>query len=342
MTRRNLIILTSILTIFWRCNGVDSEITDAGKFPEVKNLIAFKQTEFLPTLEHSISDDKNAVYASSFLFAWNELREEIEGTITVENSSPDLALVNNSKSFIQSLKPNEYNTSVEVDGEVIRATAKFYKSFPFELKLASFTNRLIFRGKKVGSFGQIGYDYNTSGIIQILYYKDDDNFIIQLSPKDKGHQIILFKSSDTYQSMSEILAVIDNNNKIGRKEKTSEKTAWRYLLTDEDEVIIPKFKFNIETNYSALEGNKFKAGNQGYLIETAYQRTAFILDESGAEIESEAIVAAISESMEEETKPHPKKMTFDKPFFLMLKRTDCKNPYFGLWASNTELMVSEE
>jgi hypothetical protein len=40
-------------------------------------------------------------------------------------------------------------------------------------------------------------------------------------------------------------------------------------------------------------------------------------------------------------KPKPKKMIFDKPFLILLKRTDAKNPYFGLWATNTELMTKE-
>lgn len=343
MTRHILIILTSILTIFWRCGGDDRKAGDGSKFPEVKKLNAFKQTEFLPTLEHSISNDRNAVYASTFLFAWNEIKQKVEQPMSIDNSLTDLNMVNNSKLFVMSMKPDECNTSVEVDGDLIRATAEFSKSLPFELKLTSFTNQLIFAGKKVASFGQLGYDFTTSEIIQVLYYKDDNNFIIKLSPKDKGNEIILFKSNDTYKSMDEILPVIASKSHVGKKEKESEKNYWRYSLTDDDEVVIPKFKFNIENNYPLLEGITFKGGNQKYLIETAYQRTAFILDESGAEIESDAkIVCAMSEEMEEETKPHPKKMRFDKPFFVIMKRTDCNNPYFVLWACNTELMVSEE
>ena len=136
------------------------------------------------------------------------------------------------------------------------------------------------------------------------------------------------------------MPLIANKIEVGKKEKLSDKIGWRYYFTDEDEVVIPKFKFNIENNYASLEEKNFKAGIQGYLLETAYQRTAFILDESGAEIESEAEMTAAAEA--EETKPHPKKMRFDKPFFLMLKRTDSNNPYFALWTNNTELMVTEE
>ena len=105
---------------------------------------------------------------------------------------------------------------------------------------------------------------------------------------------------------------------------------------------MPEFNFNIETNYSTLEGNNFKSNKQNFKIERAWQRTAFILDESGAEIESEAEFEAVTEEIEEEyEKPKPKKMIFDKPFLILLKRTDPQNPYFGLWTINTELMIKE-
>lgn len=135
---------------------------------------------------------------------------------------------------------------------------------------------------------------------------------------------------------------IEKLTEIGKTEKKNEKISWRYYYSSEDEVIIPKLNFNIETNYSTLEGNRFSSNKQNFQIETAWQRTAFILDESGAEIESEAeIVVAVEEMEEEYEKPKPKKMIFDKPFLILLKRTDSKNPYFGLWTTNTELLTKE-
>jgi len=74
--------------------------------------------------------------------------------------------------------------------------------------------------------------------------------------------------------------------------------------------------FNIETNYSTLEGNRFNSYKQNFQIERVWQRTAFILDESGAEIESEAEIEVAVE--EEYEKQKPKKMVFDKPFLILL------------------------
>jgi len=53
------------------------------------------------------------------------------------------------------------------------------------------------------------------------------------------------------------------------------------------------------------------------------------------------ILEIFVEEIEEIEKPKPKKMIFDKPFLILLKRKDAKNPYFGLWNTNTELMIKE-
>jgi hypothetical protein len=252
-------------------------------------------------------------------------------------------LLNKSNSFKNVLKKDEYKISQEVDGDIVNIKAEFNKSLPFELKLQSFKNKLTFNGQKVSSFGVKGYDsYEQLKIVKIVYYKNDNNFIIKLLPKDKEHEIILFKTDQGFNSIAEMTMEIEKLTEIGKAEMKNEKINWKYYYDVEDIVIIPKFSFNIQTNYKTIEGTSFTAGSENYDIITAWQRTAFILDESGAEIESEAEIEYATEEVEEEyEKPKPKKMIFDKAFLILLKRTDAKNPYFGLWTTNTELMIKE-
>lgn len=336
MKRQTAIILTLILTTLFSCKN-------DRKFPEVKKLSEYKNTQFIPTLEHKISNDKNSVYCATLLFAWDEIRKQINSPLTISDEYFDLKLLNKSTSFENVLKSNEYEVSGEVDGELITARAEFNKSLPFELKLQSFKNKLIFDGQKVSSFGVYGYDsYEQLKIVKIIYYKNDNHFIIKLLPKDKEHEIILFMSEQSFNTIAEMTTEIEKLTEIGMTEIKNEKINWKYFYNEEDIVVIPKFNFNIETNYSTLEGNKFNANKQEFQIERAWQRTAFVLDESGAEIESEAEIEVALEAKEEEyEKPKPKKMIFDKPFLILLKRTDSKNPYFGLWTENTELMTKE-
>ena len=126
---------------------------------------------------------------------------------------------------------------------------------------------------------------------------------------------------------------------LGEKEKKQQKKQWKYYLDDKDEVVIPKFNFNTETNYSSIEEYQIKTSPNSYIIEQAYQRKASILDEKGARIESEAEMKLASEEREE--RPKPKKMRFDKPFFILLKKINSANPYFVLFANNAELMIKE-
>lgn len=350
--QRRLLTLIAFLAFFSCKNDnvkikIEEKITSdiEIKFPEVKKLSEYNKTHFIPTLEHKISNDKNSVYCATLLFAWDEIRKHINSPLTISDDYFDLKLLDKSTSFQNVLKSNEYKVSGEIEGNLIKASAEFNKSLPFQFKLQSFKNKLTFDGQKVSSFGIYGYDgYEQLKIVKIIYYKNDNNFIIKLIPKDYEHEIILFKTDQIFNSIADMKTEIEKLTEIGIIEKKNEKINWKYYYGLVDEVIIPKFNFNIETNYKSLEGNYFKSNKLNFQIAHAWQRTAFVLDEIGAEIESESEMAveASEEAFEEEyEKPKPKKMIFDKPFLILLKRTDIKNPYFGLWITNTELMIKE-
>ena len=353
--KKNVITLSAMILLFFiNCQNQNkqkeqnSEVENLSDFEridslqkilEVKNLSEYENTDFLPTLEHKISAQKNSVYCVTLLYAWEEVRKQINEPLIISEKYNDLLLLNNSKSFVNVLKSNEYSANGTIDGNLITARAEFKKSLPFEIALNSYDNKLIFNGKDVASFGVSGRNYFTQlKIVQIIYYKNDNNFIIKLLPKDKEHEIILFKTDKVFNSMAEMNEEILKLSEIGEKEMKNEKQKWKYNIDEKDEVIIPKFNFNIETNYTNLEGKAFKTTNQNYIIETIWQRTAFLLNESGAKIESidEMIVLC-----EEDEKPYPKKMIFDKDFLILLKQTNSQNPYFGLWVVNPELMIKE-
>lgn len=353
--KHSFLTLTIFLfAIFSGCKDADSKIQVENSnittrvksvFPVAKKLTDFKNTEFLPTLQNKITKGKNAIYCVTLLYAWDEIKKIINTPLQIDNKFHDLSLLNNSKFHAGALKEGEYYASGEIDDNLIKAKAEFSKSLPFEIKLTSFNDRLKFNKTNVASFGNLGKDFEhdflhheqISKIISILYYQNDNNFIIKLSPKDTCHEIILFKSEEKFTTMDEIILKIQEKLEIGLDERKNEKLYWKYYLTDDDDVVIPKFKFNIETNYNTLEQNIFQSNSKIFQIENVWQRTAFSLDESGAIIESEVAIAA---AMEEE-KPKPKKMIFDKPFFLMLKRVENKNPYFCMWTNDTELMTKE-
>jgi hypothetical protein len=307
-------------------------------FPVVRKLSAYQKTDFTPTLEQRLPKEKNFIYCSSLLYAWDEIRTAIKTPLVVDSAFSDLYLVNRAKSFAGTLRQYEYSSKAEVDGDIITARAEFKKSLPFEFPLKSFDRELVFFGEKVASFGLHGTDYNMLRTVRIRHYDNDNNFIITLLPKDSEHEIILAMTSASFTSLSDAVNDVTSKMKTGEAEKNEYRsTNFKFEFNDEDELVIPKLQFNIETHYATLEGKTFRSATAKYTIGEASQRTAFVLNEKGARVETEAEVAVFADS----TGAVPKKMRFDKPFFVMLKRVESQYPYFAAWIANSELMIKE-
>jgi hypothetical protein len=308
--------------------------------PDVTSLDSLKQTDFVSTLENPISENKNVIYAPAFLFAWDKIKEELKSPIIVgSTNSLDFNLLNKSISHQSSLENNEYTATAEiVDGAII-AKAFFNKTNPFETKLQVLDDPINFDKTKVSAFGMYYYNENVIKFTQVLYYKDDNNFILKLEPKDKQHEIILVKGLDKYQTLKDAINLTNGLLVQGKKEQTDNKLIWKYQIAPEDIFAIPAIKFNIATNYKNVEGQNFLTSDRKkHTVEIAYQRTGFILNENGAVVESEAMVAVDSVGVEPII-THPKKMIFDKPFLIIIKRVDKKNPYFVMKVANTELLT---
>lgn len=337
MKTHTLTLLILVFSTLFSCSNDDR------RFSDVKNLSEYKNTQFVPTLEHEISQDKNAVYCVTLLFAWDGVKKIIDSPLIIPDVLFDLKKLNESNSYENVLLGNEYKVEYEVLFPSISVKAEFIKSLNFQPKLNSYKGKLRFNGQNVESFGVSGKDSdNLLKVVEVLYYKDDNNFIIKLSPTEKDHEIILYMTEQKFSSFSTMIHEIQNLSRTSRTDVNNVSDDINYHINQDDEVIIPKFNFNIETNYASLEGNEFSAGNRSFVISKAWQRTAFVLDEIGAEIESEAEIKLESSSQNEgRTLPKPKKMFFNKPFLILLKRKDSTNPYFGMWVVNTELMIKE-
>ncbi len=267
----------------------------------------------------------------------------------VDKSLKDLTLLNNSVSYLKTLNDDEFKVVVDINKDFfeneIMLKASFSKLLVFNITLQKFMNELIFSDQKVKSFGLKDYNLLLGSIFKILYFKDDDNFIISLLPKDTHHEIVLYKNStENFKTFSEMLAALQTKIELGNKQRQNKKTAWRYSIQEEDKIVIPMFKFNIEHNYDNLVNSNFICNQTEYAIGTMYQRNAFLLDENGAKIESDVTISvsdSVGEPAEKPERRQPKHMVFDKPFLLILKKNDNKNPYFAIWVDNAELMEKE-
>ena len=341
ITTTIIIIMIVVTLISCKTNRKKAE-SKWSELPEITALENLKQTGFVPTLENLIPEKKNIIYAPSFLFAWNKMEEELKSKVVVsDNNSHDFKLLTNSKSYINSLKDNEYSIDVNIEGSEIRVEAFFNKSLPFENKFQKLKNPITFGNKKVSAFGMYYFDMEIIKYCKLLFYDNDNKFILKLTPKDIQQEIILVKGLSNVNSLSDVVNKTNELIKKGSIERLNSKQSWKYEISLIDNFAIPIIKFNIGTNYTQLTGQTFKtADNKNHKLYEVYQRTGFILNENGAVVESQAI--AIADSVEAVAeKRQPKNMVFDKRFYIIIKRIDKINPYFVMQVDNDELMIKE-
>lgn len=300
-----------------------------------RSLTEFKQTEFVPTLEHEIHLDKNAVYCPTLLFAWDELRNTLGGSINVDSLNSDLYLLNRSGDYKNTMLKSDYRVNTKISGNSIRVEAWFKSSLPLFEPMTSYDNGLEFSGKKVASFGDKG---EGKGVTGVRYYKDDNNAIVSLLLKNPWHEILFFKTESNFRTMSEAIKAFEENIKAGTAEMRTGNNSWKFDLGGDDKLIIPKIKFDIKTDYPTMEGKAVYSKGARFDVIELSQQTAFALDEKGVEIESKGVGEVVFSEpvMDEERKP--KKIVFDKPFFIFVKRKESASPYLVLWIANSELM----
>lgn len=313
---------TIILTLFILISSCQSKLEKENDFPEVKNVTELKRTDFVPTLESTFELKNNIIYGATIPFAWNEIRNEI-GTTLTDFSSKQLEEINGTKSYVNVLKNNEYETSVEVDGNEIKSKAYFRKSLPFEEPLTKFDTPLTFGNSRVESFGF----WSSCSFAKINYFNDENDFSVTLFPKNKEHEIILILNKENK----------NNFKSYFERYKKEVAKSQRIYFNDDDKVEIPIIEFNLEKSFEKIIGSTFIANSEKFEMLETYQRNAFILNENGAEVESKSDMAA--DAFEEIEKP--KMMIFNRPFVVLLKRKDAENPYFGVYIENDELLKKE-
>lgn len=314
------------------------ELFEADKtFPKVQNIDELEQTIFLPTLEHKLEKEKNQIYAASLLMAWDTLKVTLGEVSNIESAL--LEEINRSESFKGVLEKEEYISKIEFtsDRRLIRASAYFKKTLAFKEPLLSWEDYLSFKGEPVPSFGFFG-DCDFS---QISYYQNDQNFAIKLFPKNETDEIILIKSDQLDVNTLKELVEIWRAREKAFHSKHDAINDWMYNYNEKDEVQIPKLAFHLKKHYKEIIGTTIQFNNgDNYQMTVFFQQMAFVLNEKGAILESESVIDSHDHIEVRELKP--KKLHFDGPFYVLLKRKDQQYPYFMAHISNHELIHDYE
>ena len=310
-------------------------------FPEVQNILDLEKTDFVATLEQAINIDQNQVYCPTLLFAWDELRNLLDNKPKVKTNDHELWLINESESFQESLSTEEMQITVEANLEQmkIRIEVLFLKSLPFKRKFESNIHQLNFGSTAVNSFGLNGNWNDAAEQLDILFYISDQDFAIRLQPEDPESEILLYLGPENEKaSLGEMLNAFYAKWDEHTESNESFEKYGPYSFNSRDILCIPVLNFHLKKDYHSLIGRNFECNDVVFQITEANQRTALLFDETGAEIESKAVLEVDWGWNPDTNKLVPKKLIFNKPFLLIFKKKNTPQPYLVCWIANEELM----
>ena len=165
--------------------------------------------------------------------------------------------------------------------------------------------------------------------VRIIKYWNDDKFIISLKLKDDGDRLLVAKGFP----MQNPQAVLEEMN---RHEADNFET-----LDSEDIFEMPKLHLDYHRDYKEMLGKQLaNAKFADYIFAAMFENIKFDMDETGARVENEAVIA-MSGAYPGYVPPPVKHFILDKPFWVVMKRTASSHPYFILGVQNTELMLLE-
>ncbi|WP_440135172.1 hypothetical protein [Chitinophaga sancti] len=282
----------------------------------------YSRSQIVPNMLTPIDANKNVAFAASFTLAWNEMKQQVGAPIN--NKAKAVKWMNDSPVSGDILGPKEFKRDVRIKGAEITMLVNFQRELGFDVPMQPLKEPFTFNGKAVKAFGMVDYDPEIVAETHLVYYRDEDHFVMSLDSKDKSSDIILAKGFNKGAQLHVILQQIQGAIRKGTNIK-----AYASLK-------IPVLKFQEEEHFKELEGIDFKAKGKPYKIMTARQKTLFTLDQEGARVVDSAIIEAVSTDSVEVMRPP--NLVFDKPFVVLLQKKKSPFPYFMLKVENDEIM----
>lgn len=334
-----IIIFISAIVFLISCKENTHVIV--GELPSIRDIDSLKETDFVGTIENKFKESKNYIYSPTLSFAWNEIQDTLKRIEIINTAeTEDLMLLHNTKSNINSLNKNEYKSTISISGNNIVAKSEFNIELIFEPFLEKFVYPITFKNNEVEGFGMSEWDEAKARKVEIIYYKDDDNFIFKLLPKNNNIELVFIRglNSEKSNSFEEVLKILSDKKTIAEKERKNKKLEWKYTLVYDESFGIPEMSFNIKKSFKTIVGQHFLSQKVVYKIIEAQQQNGLLLNNKGAKIESDAIIETPVPAASDEPIKRTKHLFLDDTFFLIIKHTDRDNPFFCAKIDNTELM----
>ncbi len=299
----------------------------------------------------------NYVWGGAMNLAWNELSENIVGDtiqfVTTDKVVQSYADRFNSQFFTKKdLNDESYyvksgfgqktvdlineeskakfptksfsNLDIKLLDEDAIAYAYFLKEVEYQTQ---FSEHLVkFNNKTVKGFHAANNRQRAN--VRIINYWNDDKFIISILLKDAKDQLIVAKGF-SMASPFEVATELQHQDLEGA-----------VFMGPDDIFEMPKLSLQMMRTYTELENQVLtnKIGGRDARIMSMFENIKFDLDHSGARVENEAVIAVDITAAFPVKEKKIKRLVLDKPFWVLMKRSNSENPYFTLGINNSELM----
>ncbi len=321
-----------------------------------------RQTEVAPTLDTPISEGRNLIWCATSQIAWNELCALAGEDVRMEREDRAVALLNQKTVTRDDLDESTYFATAGTMGAGVRdaiqdglrtsfqgqaspelipsegtlpadavvAYAYLFANLPFEWAFDRLDYPIRFGDAEVKAFGITQYlksqEKERLAASQLLIYdpRGEHDVIIELKTRLAGHRLVLAKVPPLETIGETAKAVL---KRIEESEPQS--------LPEWENFAIPIVDFDLTREYEELVGRPLRVSHSslsGVPIVQATQQIRFKLDERGAVLKSEAVIATLGMAAS---------LTFDRPFLILLKYSESSEPYFAAWIDNPELLVRE-
>ncbi len=217
------------------------------------------------------------------------------------------------------------NLTMQLAPADIISYAYFLKEVQYKEPL--YKTRVKFLGKRVKGFYADSYKQKKS--IKVLSYKNNNTFIVSLKLKNTGDELFFAKGYNMKQPQA-ILNAIATAQPKGH-------------LREIDYFEAPNLHLDYHRDYSEMTG-KFLSNKKftDYFIGQMFENIKFDMDEKGARVENEAVITLLKSAAPSLDEEKPRYFKLDKPYWIIMKRSNSKNPYFMLGVNNTELMKEQK
>jgi hypothetical protein len=323
-----------------------------------------KDTQLVPHPNAPIAPGQNVIWCGTMQLAWNKAIDLVGEKLQFENPPPVVALLNREDFTAADLDPASYVAIADFERfhgaaspELIPpvppnpgpddfvAYAYLFKNLAFKQPFLDGAP-ITFGDTKVKSFGFTGQDGalrdRLASQVTICSYNSDDDFVIKLKTNDRGDELILAKVPPGNAKGDFINPNGPNLWTTINYVNTRAMTLHPESAGPGDMLAIPKLNFDLRKDFAELEGltlNPSPAAKikSKLVIAKAEQLVRFQLNEKGAILKSEAVITM--RALAEWQGPPPRRMIFDHPFLILMKRADAAQPYFAMWVGNASLLV---